>query len=92
MMNLATPLRKADVKIERIGKEVVLYNSDQKAIHVLNPTAHAIWELCDGSHTVEDIERELKRSFSVPEGTDLIGDIRATIATFAEKNILESGG
>ena len=85
-------MRKAHLKIENIGNEAVLYNSNQKAIHVLNTTAQVIWELCDGNHTSEDIEREIRERFAVPEGYDVGGDVRQTLAIFSEKGILEQSG
>ena len=83
------PTRKSGLRNENIGNEAVLYNSDQKAIHVLNSTAQVIWELCDGDHTLEDIEQEIRKRFTVPEGYDVISDVRQTLAIFAEKDILE---
>lgn len=92
MADAQKPIRKSGFKVESIGNELVLYNSHQKAVHVLNTTAQVIWELCDGSHTLEEIEQEIKKRFAVPEGYDLIGDIRQTLTTFTEKGILEQGG
>lgn len=85
------PVRKSEIKIEEIGKEAVLYSSNQKSIHVLNPTARLIWELCDGEHSLEDIEREIRQRFAVPEDLDVMGDIRRTLAVFTEKEILVQG-
>ena len=92
MLSDIKPVRKSGIKIEEIGKEAVLYSSNQKSIHVLNPTARLIWNLCDGEHTLEDIEMEIRRSFAVSEEFDVMGDIRRTLAVFAEKEILEQSG
>lgn len=89
MLSDLKPVRISGIKIEEIGKEAVLYSSSQKSIHVLNPTARLIWELCDGDHTLSDIEKEIRRRFAVPEDLDVMGDIRRTLAVFAEKEILE---
>jgi hypothetical protein len=89
MLSDLKPVRISGIKIEEIGKEAVLYSSNQKSIHVLNPTARLIWELCDGQHTPEDIEKEIRRRFAVSEGFDVMGDIRRTLAVFADKEILE---
>jgi hypothetical protein len=86
------PLGKANIKVEDIGKEAVLYSSDQKAIHVLNPTARLIWELCDGDHTIGQMEQEIRRRFAVPDGHDVGADIQRTLEVFAAKDILEKGG
>ncbi len=86
------PKRKSGFVAESIGNEVVLYSSDQRAIHVLNSTAQVIWDLCDGDHTLSDIEQEIRRRFAVPEGQDVAGDIRRTMAVFAEKQLLDQNG
>jgi hypothetical protein len=80
--------RRADIVFEALGDEAVLYDSDGKRIHVLNATAKLIWELCDGAHALEDIELQLRSSFSGLEGRDVLGDIRAVLDTFMAKGLL----
>jgi hypothetical protein len=75
--------------VREIGDETMLYSADEKAIHVLNPTAKVIWDLCDGKHTVEEMERAVKASFSVAEGYDAAADIERTLKVFANKGLLE---
>jgi hypothetical protein len=58
------------------------------AIHALNPTARLIWNLCDGAHTLADIEAELRQAFDVPPERDLAADVRATLALFQSKHLL----
>ena len=86
------PLRKANIKIEDIGKEAVLYGNGQKEIHVLNPVARLIWELCDGNHTIQQMEHEIRQRYAIPEGADIAADVQSTLAIFAAKDILEQGG
>jgi hypothetical protein len=42
------PCRRTDVVLVDRGQDSVLMVAEQDATHVLNPTARAIWELCDG--------------------------------------------
>jgi hypothetical protein len=42
------PLRKDGVTLHRAHGEITLYDPDEDMIHVVNSTAAAIWELCDG--------------------------------------------
>ena len=88
-MNSAPPVRRQDITARDIGGETLLYSVDEKAIHLLNPTAKLIWDLCDGKHTVEDMERAVRASFSVAEGHDAAADIRRTLEVFANKGLLE---
>ena len=46
-MTATNPVRKSGITVKDIGGEILLHSSDDKAIHVLNPTAQLIWELCD---------------------------------------------
>src|SRR5690349_16917533 len=60
------------------------------AIHALNPTARLIWDLCDGTHTVAEIEAALRAAFEVPAETDLQVDISRTLEVFQRKGLLAS--
>lgn len=47
------------------GKPILLY---PEGVLLLNPTAHAVLELCDGTHTLGDVVRELAGRFDGPGG------------------------
>ena len=83
------PVRKPDISIKDIGGEALLYNTDEEAIHILNPTAQLIWEFCDGTHTVADIEQAIRTNFSVPDGHDVTADIQQTLAVLIDKGLLQ---
>jgi hypothetical protein len=89
-MKSARPTRKLDLTVKVIGGETLLYNGNEKAIHILNPTAKLIWDLCDGEHMLEDMEQEVRASFSIAEERDVAGDIRRTLEVFADKGLLEN--
>ncbi len=88
-MNSVEPKRQPGITVKDIGGETLLYSTDEEAIHILNPTAQLIWELCDGGHSVTDIEQAIRTSFSVPDGHDVIADIRQTLAVFSDKGLLQ---
>lgn len=51
------------VVVEEMGEEVLLYRpTTHKAIH-LNGTAAAIWKLCDGTRTLNDLVACLETAF-----------------------------
>jgi hypothetical protein len=89
MMHTKKPVRKPDVTIKDIGDETLLYGTDEQAIHVLNPTARLIWSLCDGQHTLADMEQAVHANFAVPEGRNVREDIQRTLDIFAGKNLLQ---
>jgi len=54
----------------------------------LNPTAMAIWDLCDGNRSVDEIHAELAAGFQADAG--LIGrDLRKTLDSFAAAGLLK---
>ena len=88
-MNLSRPVRKQGIAGKDIGGETLLYDVEGDAIHALNPTAKLIWELCDGNHSIEDMELSLRDHFSVGDAQDVSGDIRRSLEIFAEKSLLQ---
>lgn len=92
------PQRRPELLVERAGREVMIYRNSQAgsadmaggAIHALNPTAAFIWDLCDGAHSLLEIESALRHAFSVPAERDLAVDVRAAIAEFQTKGLLVS--
>jgi hypothetical protein len=84
------PYRIDGVLCKSLGSETLLYWPDGKAIHVLNRTAHAIWELCDGEHTVQEIEARIRDNFQILDPhADVITDIHRTLQTFTEQGLLK---
>jgi PqqD family protein of HPr-rel-A system len=49
------PIRSPDVWLRRTKTEVAIYDPASGAVHLLNDTALAIWELCDGETRVEEM-------------------------------------
>jgi hypothetical protein len=71
--------------------EVVLCDPNAEVIHVLNPTANLIWDLCDGQHSLAEIEQAVRKAFAVPPERDVLADIREALASFGEKALLIEG-
>ena len=86
------PLHKSNLLLKDLGGEYLIYSAAHKEIHVTNPTAQLIWELCDGTHTVDDISQELHAHFSIPLERDVIADIHNTLNIFKSKDLLENEG
>lgn len=49
------PRRVGEAWVRREGSEAAVYNPATETLHRLNPSALAIWELCDGSTTIKEI-------------------------------------
>jgi hypothetical protein len=49
------PLRRKDVWLRQTKEENALYNPATSEVYLLNETALAIWELCDGDTAPEEM-------------------------------------
>jgi PqqD family protein of HPr-rel-A system len=83
------PLKKAKIVLKDIGDEAILYNSETKAIHILNKTSAMIWEYCDGKHSLEMIEKQIRDKFQVSSAQDVKNDIRQTLNQLSELGLIE---
>ena len=70
-------------------RETFLYDRQADVVHVLNPTALAVWELCDGAHSPDQIAAHLAANFAgVPAG-EAGGDVRAVLTTLEQKALIQ---
>lgn len=81
------PLARSDITVQVIGDEVMLYDSDNEKIHVLNHSAYAIWQLCNGENSLVDMCEKLIAKYE-DSSLDLVDDIQATIDGFIQKGLL----
>ena len=63
------PTRHSDVQLRDEGHEARLIVPGRASTYVLNPTARAVWELCDGSTTVDELADALCQVFDVTRAT-----------------------
>ena len=89
-MDSTKPLRKDGIVARKTGDEWVLYDSEEKSVHIVNETAEFVWRLCDGSHTLSDIAEQVQEAFQVPEGTNVKQSLANIIKTFSDKGILKT--
>ena len=83
------PIAKVDIEKSQMGDETLLYNSDNDKVTVLNKTAAAVWQLCDGKHTISQITKKISESFNPPDDCDVSGDVEATIQKLKQDGILK---
>ena len=89
-MTPAKPVRKESVLRGSMGDETVLYNEESGAIHVLNPTALLVWNLCDGEHGLAEMEQAIRAEFSVGAEHPVSKDIQEVLENFSKEGLLES--
>lgn len=83
------PARLSGAQEYRLGDELLVYVPCSETAHALNRSAVAIWELCDGTRTIEEISRELGQCLGRPADA-LLPDIKQGIARLCELGLLEA--
>jgi hypothetical protein len=84
------PTPTADVEVEVVEGEVLLYHPGQTRAIYLNATAAVIWSLCDGHRSVQEIVRVIGESYP-DAGANLIDDVWATLNELQESGVLVVG-
>ncbi len=81
-------LRKMDHLIQHdMDEEVLVYDPVVDRTHRLNSSATLIWELCDGTRSLEDIARALTEQFEV-EFEIALQDARTVLEQLREEQLL----
>ena len=82
------PKRNSEYEIEALEGELLLYHLGETKILYCNETAAVIWQLCDGSHTVEEITTLLAEAF--PDAAAAMNDdVTATLEQFLTQKVIE---
>jgi hypothetical protein len=79
------------VSSKETGSELIVYDANMNSVHILNRTAYLIWELCDGMHTVSDIEKAMRERFLVDNEYDLLRDIDQAVHHLLMNGLLVKG-
>lgn len=81
------PIKSSDIISRSIEKEIVLIQNNGLAVHVLNNTAACIWELCDGSHSPEQITAKLCEQYDVSE-EEASADVQNTLERLKKLGVI----
>ncbi len=60
------PLRRSPVEFRDDGHQALLVVPGETVTYALNPTARAVWELCDGTTTLDELVDAICEVFDVP--------------------------
>ncbi len=72
------PVKIEGFSLEEIEGELLLYSPNQTKTIYLNQSATIIWQLCDGSREIEEIETMLLKTF--PDAAEAIPkDLRSCL-------------
>lgn len=85
------PRQLPGVVTSEVLDELVAYSPATSQAVSLNASARAIWELCDGTRTVDDICDELSEAAGMPADA-LRADVTTTVDRFNELGLLSVDG
>lgn len=64
--------RQADLIIQEVPEETLIYDLKNHKAHCLNRTAALVWSECDGKQTASEIARKVERELSAPVSTEVV--------------------
>ena len=83
----ARPSKRPGLWLRQAGKENAVIDSDSGSVHLLNETALAIWQLCDGETWPREMVRAICDVSGLPE--EVVGeDIARTLHGFDHLGLL----
>ena len=82
--------QKKGVNIRRLGEDLMLYDPENDKVHVLNETGGLIWELLDGTNTVDKIEDMLKQRFKEMPAERISTDTGEILEKLKQEGLISS--
>jgi hypothetical protein len=84
------PCRRPDIETESLDDQVVLIDPTSGEYHLLNRTGFAIWQLCDGTHSVDDLVEIIAEHYAIGYER-AVDDVTALIERLKEADLLGTG-
>lgn len=88
-MITSKPLRKDTVLSRQIGDEFMLFDSRNSTVHVINATAGLVWNICDGTNSIDDIKKIVYENYNISVDNDVERDIEDIINHFGELEVID---
>lgn len=79
--------RREGVAVLDVDDGTSLYHADMDNALVLNATASDIWQLCDGTHTLDDIVGLLAGAYGVP-GEQIRPEVESSVRVLRDEGFL----
>jgi PqqD family protein of HPr-rel-A system len=80
------------VVTKELDSELMVYDPDLDAVHVLNATALLVYKLCSQGKKPAEIEHEMRQRFAIDQDEDVLRGIQECIAELREKGLLVASG
>lgn len=83
----ALPLQRPGMWLRVSEDETVIVDQDNSSLHVVNETALALWELCNGENTVDEMVTAICELFG-ESAAGVRRDVEGTLARFDAAGLL----
>ena len=84
----ALPLRRRELRLDVSDDAQRLIDPRRNSTYTLNPTALALWELCDGSTQPHEMVEAIYELFTV-DRAQAAADVERTLHQFTEAGLIE---
>jgi PqqD family protein of HPr-rel-A system len=82
------PRKRGQAWVQRDGNETAVFNPDTGMLHMLNPSALAIWEMCDGETTPTEMAEAITEVTGLDrEATS--ADVDSALASLRQAGLLQ---
>jgi pyrroloquinoline quinone biosynthesis protein D len=90
---LPIPRRRTDLAVSELaeGRETVLLDAKTEKVVSLNSTAAAIWYLCDGQRSLDDIVEEVASVWCEMDRAVLTQDVSRAVSFLQQHHLLDVG-
>ncbi len=85
------PCQLPGTRVEQRGGRVVVCDADRSVMLALNESAAALWELCDGNTTIDEMVMAICEAASIP-AEKARDDVERTLAEFRRAGLLAFDG
>jgi hypothetical protein len=81
--------RTQGLECQEVGDELMVMDARADRVHVLNATMAAIWKLCDGGRSPEQIAQALSEAVDCSEVEDLLAATSDALRSLAALELVE---
>ncbi len=86
--SIIVPQRRADLDVQELDGEAVLFDRATGDTHKLNVTALHVWQRCDGRSTTREIAENLAECYQV-DFESALDDVEQSLLGFAERQLIQ---
>lgn len=84
-MSAERPARVDGLEAHEVDDGLVVYQAATDRVHYLNATAAVVFELCNGEHTAEDVERLVAEAWQLDEPPD---EVQTCLAQLRDEGVV----